>query len=163
MNDAIQKYVQEYGIKPMELTHNFKKAIVSYDYEAEILERQYLKETSNAYQVDISTQLLKMRRNVEKSRRDLLELKQRVFFNKSSISFNSLDDHHQHQILCRCEMTSLHANYLINMKKSFNGKKLDSIALYLLEAESTYFRYQYQFDTELAKLWQNHRNLVKDQ
>ncbi|CAF5093554.1 unnamed protein product, partial [Rotaria sp. Silwood1] len=35
MNDAIQKYVQDYGIKPMELTHNFKKAIVSYDYEAE--------------------------------------------------------------------------------------------------------------------------------
>ncbi|CAF4015360.1 unnamed protein product, partial [Rotaria sp. Silwood1] len=31
MNDAIQKYVQDYGIKSMELTHNFKKAIVSHD------------------------------------------------------------------------------------------------------------------------------------
>ncbi|CAF1345307.1 unnamed protein product, partial [Rotaria sp. Silwood1] len=42
-------------------------------------------------------------------------------------------------------------------------QRLQETSQQIQEAESTYFRYQYQFDAELAKLWRNHRNLVKDQ
>ncbi|CAF1471287.1 unnamed protein product, partial [Rotaria sordida] len=88
MNEAIQIYVQEYGIKPLEMKHQLKKAIVMYNYQIEILERKYLHEQPNQYQ--LPKRLVNMRRNLEKSKRALFELKQGVVFNKSSISFDSI-------------------------------------------------------------------------
>ena len=37
------------------------------------------------------------------------------------------------------------------------------MAVYIKEAESTYYEKQSIFDSELAKMWENHRKLVKNQ
>lgn len=49
--EFIQQYVQDYGIKPLQVKCDLKLATVKYDYEAEILERKYLQEIPNQYQV----------------------------------------------------------------------------------------------------------------
>ncbi|CAF2806208.1 unnamed protein product [Rotaria sp. Silwood2] len=157
MNETLQKFVQEYGINPLEMKYQLKEAIVKHDFELEILERKYSSEKPNEYQFEIAKRLTTMRRNVEKSKRALMELKQGVFFNKSSVSFDSIQN----------STTSL--NDEKNLKKFFNKfeyqlrcKKLDLIALHLLQAEITYYRFQAEFDYELSSMWKNHRNFVKD-
>ena len=51
MQDAIQIYVQHYGIKPLKMKRDFKIAMIKYDYDLEILARKYLQEKPNEYQV----------------------------------------------------------------------------------------------------------------
>ncbi|CAF5107105.1 unnamed protein product, partial [Rotaria sp. Silwood1] len=89
MNETIEKFVKEFGIKPLELKYQLKTAIVIHDFELEILERKYMAEKPNEYQYEIAKRLSNMRRQVEKSKRALMELKHGVFFNKSSVSFDS--------------------------------------------------------------------------
>ncbi|CAF4726306.1 unnamed protein product, partial [Rotaria sp. Silwood2] len=90
MEESIQTYVQECGVKPLEMKRDLKIAIVTYNYESQILERKYLQETPNPYQIEVAKRLIDTRREVEKSKRALLELKQGIFYNKSSISFDSV-------------------------------------------------------------------------
>lgn len=51
MEDTIQNYVQQYEIKPLKIKNDFKIAMIKYSYDAEILQRQYLEEKPNEYQV----------------------------------------------------------------------------------------------------------------
>ncbi|CAF5135030.1 unnamed protein product [Rotaria sp. Silwood1] len=53
MNETIEKFVKEFGIKPLELKYQLKTAIVIHDFELEILERKYMAEKPNEYQVKI--------------------------------------------------------------------------------------------------------------
>ncbi|CAF2793105.1 unnamed protein product [Rotaria sp. Silwood2] len=163
MNETLQKFVQEYGIKPLELKYQLKKTIVIHDFELEILERKYNAEKPNEYQNEIVKRLSTMRRQVEKSKRAMMELKQGVFFHKSSVSFDSIQ-------LSTSSLNDTNINNQGKQKKFLNQyeyqlrcKKLDLIALHLPQAELTYYRFQAEFDTELASMWKNHRNFVKDQ
>ncbi|CAF4567457.1 unnamed protein product [Rotaria sp. Silwood2] len=90
MEEAIQIYVQEYGVRPLEMKRDLKIAIVTYNYESEILERKYSQDAPNQYQIEVAKRLIDTRRKVEKSKRALLELKQEICYNKSSISFDSI-------------------------------------------------------------------------
>ncbi|CAF5206471.1 unnamed protein product, partial [Rotaria magnacalcarata] len=47
---AIEHYVQQYGIQVIQLKSNLKKALIKYDYDTEILERQYKQQKPNEYQ-----------------------------------------------------------------------------------------------------------------
>jgi hypothetical protein len=51
MEEAIDIYIQQHGIKPLKLKRDLKIALLKYDYDAEILERKYLQEKPNQYQV----------------------------------------------------------------------------------------------------------------
>ncbi|CAF1279138.1 unnamed protein product [Rotaria sordida] len=166
MDEALEIYVQEQGIKPLEMEHQLEKAIVMYNYQTEILERKYLHEQPNQYQMEVAKRLVNMRRDLEKSKRALLELKQAVIFNKSSISFDSI----QISIPTQNDTTNNKGNVqqqqqqLLNQyEKQIRCKKFDLLARHILEAEQTYYRFQNLFNYELSKMWQNHRNLVKDQ
>ncbi|CAF4309896.1 unnamed protein product [Rotaria sp. Silwood2] len=163
INETIQKFVQEYGIKPLQLKYQLKTAIVIHDFELEILERRYIAEEPNEYQCEIAKRLSNMRRHVEKSKRTLMELKQGVFFNKSSVSFDSIQ-------MSTSTLNDMNLNNQGKQQKFLNKyeyqlrcKKLDLIALHLPQAEVTYYRFQAQFDSELSLTWKNHRNFVKDQ
>lgn len=48
-------------------------------------------------------------------------------------------------------------------KKHFNNEKINLMALYISTAEKKYDQCQKQFHEELSKMWQNHRNLIKNQ
>ncbi|CAF4367062.1 unnamed protein product, partial [Rotaria sordida] len=61
-----------------------------YNYQTKLLERKYSHKSPNRYQMEVAKRLVNMRRDLEKSKRALLELKQGVIFNKSSISFDSI-------------------------------------------------------------------------
>jgi len=52
MEESIQCFVQQYGIKPLEMKRDLKIALLKHDYDAELLERQYLQEKPNGYQVN---------------------------------------------------------------------------------------------------------------
>lgn len=51
MEKTIQTYVHHYGIKPLKIKRDLKIALIKYDYEAEILERKFVQEKPNDYQV----------------------------------------------------------------------------------------------------------------
>ncbi|CAF4595707.1 unnamed protein product [Rotaria sp. Silwood2] len=163
MEEAIQIYVQEYGIKPLEMKRDLKISIATYNFESEILERKYSQETPNQYQMEVAKRLLTTRREVEKSKRVLLELKQGVYYNKSSISFDSVQismpTWNNNTTIKNQVQQQLHYKH----KKLIQYKKLDSLAIHISQAETTYYQFQNIFDYELSKMWQNHRNLVKNQ
>ncbi|CAF3196091.1 unnamed protein product [Rotaria sp. Silwood2] len=48
-------------------------------------------------------------------------------------------------------------------EKQIRWKKLALLAIHISQAEQTYYRFQNLFDCELSKMWQNHRNIVKNQ
>ncbi|CAF4958577.1 unnamed protein product [Rotaria sp. Silwood1] len=163
MNEVIKMFVQEYGIKPLQFKYEFKKTLTTYDFQLEILERKYRRELSNEYQLEIATRLSNMKRDFEKSKRVLLELKQGVFFNKSFIFADSIqtlpstsnDTTLKHETRPR----QLFNQYEIQLR----CKKLDSLAIRLPLAEQTYYRFQEKFDHELSAMWKSHRNLVQNQ
>ena len=51
MEESIEAYVQNYGIRALKLKHDFKMTLVKHDYDAEILRRKYMHEQPNEYQV----------------------------------------------------------------------------------------------------------------
>ncbi|CAF4608751.1 unnamed protein product, partial [Rotaria sp. Silwood2] len=162
MEESIQTYVQEYGVKPLEMKRDLKIAIVTYNYESQILERKYLQETPNQYQIEVAKRLIDTRREVEKSKRALLELKQGIFYNKSSISFDSVQVSMPIWNNNTTMKEKVPGQLLHKHKKLIQYKKLDLLAIHILQAETTYYQFQNIFDYELSKMWKNHRNLVKD-
>ncbi|CAF1285263.1 unnamed protein product [Rotaria sp. Silwood1] len=163
MNETIEKFVKEFGIKPLELKYQLKTAIVIHDFELEILERKYMAEKPNEYQYEIAKRLSNMRRQVEKSKRALMELKHGVFFNKSSVSFDSIQMSTSTINDTNLNNEGKQQQFINKYEYQLRCKKLDLIAINISQAEVTYYRLQAQFDSELSLLWKNHRNLVKDQ
>ena len=51
MEDEINHYVQQNGIKPLTIKGNFTIASIKYNYQGEVLERKYTQEQPNEYQV----------------------------------------------------------------------------------------------------------------
>ncbi|CAF1320764.1 unnamed protein product, partial [Rotaria sordida] len=144
MDEALGIYVQEYGIKPLEMKHQLKKAIVMYNYLTEILERKYLHESPNQYQMEVAKRLINLRRDLEKSKRALLELKQAVTFNKSSISFDSIQISMPtlNDINIKNDKVQQQQQLLNKYERQIRYKKLDLLAIHILEAEQTYYRFQ---------------------
>ena len=51
MENMIRSYVHQYGIYPLKLQRDLKITLLKYDYDAEIMERQFLQEKPTAYHV----------------------------------------------------------------------------------------------------------------
>ena len=51
IEDLIQNYVQNHGIRPLQMKCDLKMALVHHDYRAQLLERYYLAQNPNSYQV----------------------------------------------------------------------------------------------------------------
>jgi len=52
IEQKIKNYVFQYGIKPLQMKRDLKIALVKHDYDAEIIERKFLQEEPNDYQVN---------------------------------------------------------------------------------------------------------------
>ncbi|CAF1296224.1 unnamed protein product [Rotaria sordida] len=146
MDQALEIYVQEYGIKPHEIKHQLKKAIIMYNYQTEILERKYSHESPNQYQMEVAKRLVNMRRDLEKLKRALLELKQGVIFNKSCISFDFIQISMPTFNDTTIKKGSVQQKLLSQYEKQIRYKKLDLLAINILEAKQTYYRFQNLFD-----------------
>ena len=55
IEESIEAYVQNYGIRALKLKHDLKMTLVKHDYDAEILRRKYMYEQPNEYQVRLFT------------------------------------------------------------------------------------------------------------
>ena len=51
MEESIEAYVENYGIRALKLKHDFKMTLIKHEYDAEILRRKYMNEQPNEYQV----------------------------------------------------------------------------------------------------------------
>ena len=91
--------------------------------------------------------MIEGKRNMERSKRDLFELKQRIFYNKvfTSTSSNNTTTVAQHR------------------EQSLYYKNLDFLADQIRKQEDEYHMYQSQFNSDLAKMWENNRNPAKKQ
>ncbi|CAF1671653.1 unnamed protein product, partial [Rotaria magnacalcarata] len=130
---------------------------INHDYDSEILRRQYLQEKPNEYQIQVMKRLSEKKRELEKSKRELLELKYRVFYNKPHSSLDAIettmpilnDDDRKLKLLNKHE-------------KFIQQKKLDFMAIKIIGAEMKFYQCLQAFDHELAAMWKNHRELVKN-
>ncbi|CAF2234943.1 unnamed protein product, partial [Rotaria magnacalcarata] len=144
------------GIKPLEMKRDLKLALVNYDYDAEMLQREYFQEQPNNYQIEVARCLSTAKAEVEKSKRTLLELKYRVFYNKPPDSFDSAGtlmptlNHDDQRLFDKHE-------------KAIQRRKLDLMTVKIAEAETKFYHCLKRFDHELATMWNNHRDLVKNQ
>jgi hypothetical protein len=92
-------------------------------------------------------------------------MKQRVFFNKPPVSFNSI----QSSISTSADNAATTANdntqqHLLDQNyRIIQRKKIDSMAIHIGRAEVKFNQSHKIFHDELSKMWQNHRNLVKNQ
>ncbi|CAF1408279.1 unnamed protein product [Adineta steineri] len=147
IEEAIVKYVQHYGVIPLQMKRDMKIALLEYDYDAEILERKYLEEKPNDYQIEVAKRLYQAKYEFEKSKRELLELKQRVFYNKPLS-------------ICKSVQTSLQISN--DTVTTAMIKQLDLIAVQIIKAEVKFYLLENKFDAEYSKMLENHRNLVKN-
>ncbi|CAF4928132.1 unnamed protein product, partial [Rotaria socialis] len=153
---TIEIHVQTYGIKPLEMKRDLKLALVNYDYDAEMLQREYFQQQPNNYQIEVARCLSTAKAEVEKSKRTLLELKYRVFYNKPPDSFDSAGtlmptlNHDDQRLFDKHE-------------KAIQRRKLDLMTVKIAEAETKFYHCLKRFDHELATMWNNHRDLVKNQ
>ncbi|CAF5122753.1 unnamed protein product, partial [Rotaria magnacalcarata] len=51
IQETIEIHVQTYGIKALEMKRDLKLALINYDYDSEMLQREYFQEQPNNYQV----------------------------------------------------------------------------------------------------------------
>ena len=58
IDGALQTYVQQHGLRSYRLKGDLKKAVLVYDYQLEMLQRQYVYERPNEYQVSVRTSLV---------------------------------------------------------------------------------------------------------
>ncbi|CAF4434812.1 unnamed protein product, partial [Rotaria magnacalcarata] len=157
IEESIQSFVQKHGVKPFEMKRNLKIAMINHDYDSEILRRQYLQEKPNEYQIQVMKRLSEKKRELEKSKRELLEMKYRVFYNKPHSSLDAIettmpilnDDDRKLKLLNKHE-------------KLIQRKKLDFVAIKIIGAEIKFYQCLQAFDHELAAMWKNHRELVKN-
>lgn len=105
----------------------------------------------------MAKRLSNAKNELEKSRRELFELKYRIFFNKPPPSLDNIQkiialsvDHSEQQAFHKYE-------------KIVQRKKTDSMALTILGAEAKFYRCKKVFDTTLSEMWKNHRNLTRNQ
>ncbi|CAF4640625.1 unnamed protein product [Rotaria socialis] len=157
IEQTIQSFVQKHGVKPLEMKRNLKIVMINYDYDSEILRRQCLQEKPNEYQIQVMKHLSEKKHELEKSKRELLELKYRVFYNKPHSSLDAIET----------TMPILNDNdrklILLNKyEKLIQLKKLDFMAIKIIGAEMKFYQCLRVFDHELAAMWKNHRELVKN-
>ncbi|CAF2034186.1 unnamed protein product, partial [Rotaria magnacalcarata] len=138
------------------IKRDLKVALLNYHYDSELLKRQYLHEQPNEYQIQIAKNISDTKRELEKARRELLELKYRVFYNRPlpsldsiQVSIPKLDDNNDQQSIDKYE-------------KIIHRNKLDAMAIKILEAETKFYQCSKIFDDELSTMWRNHRELVKN-
>ena len=96
------------------------------------------------------------KRELEKSKRELLELKYRVFYNKPMASLDSI----QRSIPNLKENPSQRAIH--DYEKMIHRNKMNSMAFKITEAELKFYHCLKIFDDELSTMWRNHRELIKD-
>ncbi|CAF1023286.1 unnamed protein product [Rotaria magnacalcarata] len=156
IQETIEIHVQTYGIKLLKMKRDLKLALVNYDYDSKMLQREYFQEQPNNYQIEVAKCLSTAKVEVEKSKRTLLELKYRVFYNKPPDSFDSSGtlmptlNHDDQRLFDKHE-------------KAIQRKKLDLMTVKIAEAETKFYHSLKRFDHELATMWKNHRDLVKNQ
>ncbi|CAF1985467.1 unnamed protein product [Rotaria magnacalcarata] len=166
---AIEHYVQQYGIQVVQLKSNLKKALIKYDYDTEILERQYKQQKPNEYQIQIAQHLYEKRAEAEKAKRTLKELKYRIFYNRPLFSLDSIENSKTTANNTSTTTTTINSetsqqqSWLNTYEKQIERKKMNLMAMYIAKAESQFYQCQKIFDDELSRMWQNHRNLVKNQ
>ncbi|CAM2711101.1 unnamed protein product, partial [Rotaria socialis] len=131
IQEAIEIHVQKYGIKALEMKRDLKLALIHYDYDSEMLQREYFQEQPNNYQIEVAKCLSTAKVEVEKSKRTLLELKYRVFYSKPSDSFDSSGtlmptlNHDDQRLFDKHE-------------KAIQRRKLDLMTVKIAEAETKF-------------------------
>ena len=93
---------------------------------------------------------------MEKSKQSLLELKYRVFYNKPPDSFDSM------QTLTPTSNDD-DPRVFDKHEKAIQSRKLHLMAIKIAEAETKFYQCLRVFDSELAAMWRNHRDLVQNQ
>lgn len=92
---------------------------------------------------------------MEKTKRELLEVKQRVIYNKPPLSYNSIETSME-------TLPMEDNNHQQQQQTLIRGKKLDLIAQQIFKLERKFFECQKTFDDELAKMRKNNRNLMEN-
>ncbi|UJR34546.1 hypothetical protein I4U23_027323 [Adineta vaga] len=163
---TIVQYVQHYGIIPLQMKRDLKIALLKHDYNTIILRRKYEQENPNEYHIEIAEQLCTLKYELEKSKRELIELKQRVFYQKLPAFVKDIELSPSPSTISAATTTTsnmVHNQIFNNMhERMIQQKKLDLLAAYIAKAEIKYYQADSNFNSEYTKMLNNHRNLVRN-
>ncbi|CAF1543899.1 unnamed protein product [Adineta ricciae] len=161
VEEAIVRHVQNYGIIPLQMKSDLKIALLKHDYNAIILQRKYEQGKPNEYQFEIAERLCAAKYELEKSKRELMELKQKVFYQKLPAFIKDIDPSLSFTIDPTTTSNS-HLSFNDKHEKLFQRKQLDILAPHIAKAETKYYQADNNFDSEYMKMLNNHRNLVRN-
>ncbi|CAF2844990.1 unnamed protein product [Rotaria sp. Silwood2] len=82
MEKDIETFVQQHSLVPFKLKLNYKMTILEYDYNDELLEREYLRQNPTDYQKNVAQHLYDIAYTYVQAKCELIELKQRILCNK---------------------------------------------------------------------------------
>ncbi|CAF1682532.1 unnamed protein product, partial [Adineta ricciae] len=125
---------------------------------------KYERENPNEYQIQVAQRLCTARHKLEQSKRELIELKQQVFYYKLP---SELKDIGASPLLLADSTTAystVHHKLLLEDKheKIYQREKLDSLVPHVIRAEIRYHQADDKFNIEYTAMLNNHRNLVRN-
>ncbi|CAF1666695.1 unnamed protein product, partial [Adineta ricciae] len=164
VEDTIIQYVQRYGIIPLQMKTDLKIALLKHDYNATILQRKYERENPNEYQIQVAQRLCTARHKLEQSKRELIELKQRVFYYKFPSGLKDIGASPSLLTDSTTAYSTAHHKLLLEDKheKIYQREKLDSLVPHVIRAEIRYHQADDKFNVEYTTMLNNHRNLVRN-
>ncbi|CAF1049380.1 unnamed protein product [Rotaria sordida] len=89
MEQAIETFIQHYSIVPFQLKFNYKKAMLEYNYDDQLLERAYLQLKATENQIQTIKRIYVYTTAYVQAKQELFYLKQRLLCNKPTALFYS--------------------------------------------------------------------------
>ena len=152
IEEAIDSIVNRHGIEYYRNRCDVKIALLKYEYEGAILERQYLLEKPNDYQIVSAHRLYQVRFEYERARRILMELKQSVFDHRISKEYHakilSMIKSNEPTELSSCN----------RYEQAIRQKITDFIATRIANAEQKYNQCRKRMHAECEKVWKRHND-----
>ncbi|CAF1249427.1 unnamed protein product [Adineta ricciae] len=141
LEKAIDKFVYQHGIRSQQMKLDYKIEILTYDYDAQILERKYQQCQPTEYQTQLAKRLYDLYHRYVQSKQELIEFKQRILYNKPNLP----------------ESVSMADVSMGQFSKALEEKKqqqdmTDSIVSAILDKEQKCHEYQTRFNDEIHRI-----------
>ncbi|CAF4217810.1 unnamed protein product, partial [Adineta steineri] len=151
----IETFVQQHGIRSGQMKLNYKTTLLKYGYDDQILQREYLRTNPTQYQQTIADRLYELRYEYVKSQQELIELKQRLIYNKPST--NSINPVSLSMLTSKIVDTmtmnlNVNSSLLDQQQKELQQHITDSIALSMSEVEIKIYEDGISLDKQASPL-----------
>lgn len=156
IEDAIIKFVRQYGISLYKLSIDKLIARIEFNFKDQLIQLEFNREHPNAYQKQVFENLFQLKRSMEESKLDIAILKQRMAYKQLPKSFDS------YQIPTSLKLDSIHnrdmrQNLKDQCEKILQRTTSDMMLVHIAVAETLFHECHNKFDKAISQM-QNNQN-----